>query len=454
MTVPFLVGNAAGFSGDRVDAAAPVVATLLARRRPAALTFETLAERTLALGQLARRADADAGHEPMLEALLAPVLADCVRHAIPIIGNFGAANPRAAARRIARLAGELGMGAIPIAIIEGDDVRHLLAEATPWEGDPAIAADDPRLVSANAYLGAFPIAAALRQGARVVVTGRCADPALTLGPLIAHHGWDAGALDRLAAGTLAGHLLECGAQVTGGYFAHPGIKDVPRAALTGFPIAEVTDAGAITITKADHTGGRVCRRTVIEQLLYEIHDPAAYLTPDVTLDITHVAVAAAGPNRVSVSGARGHPPPATLKATVSLDGGVLAEGEIGYAGPGAFARARLAADTLRRRPSVAALGADVRIDILGQVALHDGDDARLAASAAPADPDGEFRVRLAARAATRKPAEAASREVLALYCCGPAGGGGVRLAVTPRIATVSALVPAARVSPTVAFLDA
>lgn len=452
MAATFLIGNAAGFSGDRIDAAAPVVASLVARGLPSALTFETLAERTLALGQLARLQAPDAGYEPMLEALLAPVLAQCLAHRIAIIGNFGAANPPAAAAAIARLAASLQLAPPRIAIIAGDDVRHLLAEATPWEGDPAIGVDDPRLVAANAYLGAMPIADALRAGADIVVTGRCADPALALGPLVAHFGWGESDLDLLAAGTLAGHLLECGAQVTGGYFADPGLKDVPGMHRIGFPIAEVEASGRITITKAENTGGRVCRRTVIEQLLYEIHDPSAYLTPDVTLDITHVAVEAAGPNRVRVTGARGRPKPATLKATISLSGGFLGEGEIGYAGPGAFARARLAAATLRARASVAALGADARVDLIGIAALHDGDDGMLSAGRAPAEPHGEFRVRLAARSPDRAPAEAAAREVLALYCCGPAGGGGVRFGVTPRLATVSALVPASRVAPAVRFL--
>lgn len=450
---PFLVGNAAGFSGDRVDAAAPVVATLLARGLPAALTFETLAERTLALGQLARRGNAEAGYEPMLERLLAPVLADCLKAGIAIVGNFGAANPEAAAGRIAALATALGLAAPRIAVIEGDDVRHLLAEAEPWEADPKIAPDDPRLVSANAYLGAFPIAEALRDGARIVVTGRCADPALALGPLIAHFGWRPHDFDRLACGTLAGHLLECGTQVSGGYFCDPGTKDVPGMERIGFPIAEVEEGGAITISKAGDTGGRVCRRTVSEQLLYEIHDPAAYLTPDVTLDITEVEITPLSRNHVRLTGARGRPPPSTLKATISLDGGFLGEGEIGYAGPAAYARALAAARALKRRPAVAALGDQVRIELIGLCALHDGDAGTLAADRVPADPDGEFRVRLAARSPARAPAEAAAREVLALYCCGPAGGAGVRLAVTPRIATTSALVPAAGVRPRVRFLD-
>lgn len=453
MTDVFLVGNAAGFSGDRTDAARPVVATLIAREKPAALTFETLAERTLALGQLARLRDADQGYEPMLVALLQPVLADCVRHAIPIVGNFGAANPRAAAAAIHALARRLGISGLRVAVIEGDDVRHLLAEATPWEHDPPTLPDDPKLVAANAYLGAFPIAAALAQGAQVVVTGRIADPALTLGPLIARFGWTETDLDRLAAGTLAGHLLECGTQVSGGYFADPGVKDVPDMACIGFPIAEVTQAGGLVITKADNTGGRVCRRSVTEQVLYEIHDPEAYLTPDVTLDVSNVSVREIGRNRVAVSGARGKPPPPTLKATVSLDGGFLGEGEIAYAGANAFARARLAARTLRERVAARALPVRLRVDLIGLSALHDGDDGELGAARAE-NPHGEYRVRLAASSEDRTAAEAASREVLALYCCGPAGGAGVRTSVTHRIANRSALVPREKVNARVAFVPA
>ncbi|MCU0983753.1 MAG: DUF1446 domain-containing protein [Acetobacteraceae bacterium] len=438
----FLIGNGAGFSGDRLDVALPVVETLIARGLPAAMTFETLAERTLALGVLARRGDAEKGYEPMLLPLLRPVLGPCLAHRIPIIGNFGAANPRAAAKAIARLAAELGLPRPRIAVVEGDDVAALLDHpAVLWpEGRP-----EGETVAANAYLGAAPIAEALAMGAQVVLTGRVADPALTLGPLLHHFGWTTN--DALAAGILAGHLLECGAQVTGGYFADPGVKDVPGMEHLGFPIAEVDEAGTIIVTKADGTGGLVDRRTVTEQILYEIHDPAAYLTPDVTLDVTSVTVAEEGKDRVRVSGARGHPAPETLKATVSLGGGFLGEGEITYAGPNAMARARLAAETLRRRVA-SANTLRTRIDILGLQAVFDSDDA---ARGGTAGPDGEFRVRLAAASPDRAAAEAAAREVLHLYCTGPAGGGGVRVTVTPRIATTSALIPRALVSPRVSL---
>ncbi|MGZ5848768.1 MAG: acyclic terpene utilization AtuA family protein, partial [Ramlibacter sp.] len=277
------VGCAAGFSGDRTDAAAAVVRTLVRRGGPAVLIFETLAERTLALAQLARRNDPEAGFEPLLDLMLAPVLADCLRHGIRIVSNFGAANPRGAARRIRALAREQGLRVPRVAVVEGDDVSgpehraDLLQALGPQGAGLAV-------VSANAYLGAEAIAAALRAGAEIVVTGRVADPSLTLGPALAHFGWAPDDWDRLARGTMAGHLLECGAQVCGGYYADPGFKDVPDLAHVGFPIAAIDANGDCTITKADGTGGCVDTHTVTEQLLYEVHDPAAYLSPDVVAD--------------------------------------------------------------------------------------------------------------------------------------------------------------------------
>src|SRR2546427_5156074 len=279
------IGGAAGFSGDRTDASGPVVATLVADRGPAALMFETLAERTLAIAQLARRADPDAGSEPRLERFVGPVLKSCVEHRIPIVGNFGAANPRAAARVLRRLARDQGIRSLRVGVVEGDDLsdergRAILDRYLP-ELDGA-----PAMVSANAYQGAKPIADALRAGAQIVVTGRVADPSLAVGPAMAHYGWSESEWDVLGRCTMAGHLLECGAQVTGGYFADPGYKDVPDLHAVGFPIVEIAADGSFVITKAANTGGLVDSRTVKEQLLYEVHDPAAYLTPDVTADIS------------------------------------------------------------------------------------------------------------------------------------------------------------------------
>ena len=345
------IGAAAGFAGDRSDAGGPVVGALAAQSGPRFLMYETLAERTLALCQLERRQNPQRGYSPALDRMLPPVLARCLAAGIKIIGNFGAANPAAAARRIEEMARSLSVRPPRIAVVEGDDIASKLSahDLASRRVDGADLAQAGEIISANLYLGAQPIAQALDQGADIVVTGRVADSALALGPLLHAFRWSADDWDRLAAGTLAGHLLECGAQVTGGYFADPGYKDVPGLADVGYPIAEIDADGEIVITKPAGTGGVVDRLTVIEQLLYEIHDPSAYLAPDVVLDITDVEVDEIGKDRVRVSGARGKPAPETLKATVCVDGGVLGEAEISYAGPNAAARARLAAEIIRER---------------------------------------------------------------------------------------------------------
>ena len=432
---PLLIGCAAGFSGDRVDAAGPVVDTLIARGGPAFLIFETLAERTLALAQLRRRADPDAGFEPLLDDLLRPVLARCLQHGIRIVSNFGAANPLAAARHIRSMALKLDLPVPRIAVVGGDDLsgaphRQLLREQL------GAAIDNIQMVSANAYIGAEAIAAALDAGAQIVVAGRVADPSLTVGPAMSHFGWASDDWDRLAGATMAGHLLECGAQVCGGYFADPGYKEVPELHAVGYPIAEISSDGCCVIGKAAHTGGVVNLASVKEQLLYEVHDPAAYLTPDVVADIRAARIEQLAPDRVALTGVRGHARPSSLKVNVCHEGGWLAEGEISYAGPRAEARARLAADVLRKRlPDLS-----LRVDVIGALSIM-GDDAGGLLAATAAGDARDVRLRVAATHTDRTQAERLQREVTALYCCGPAGGGGVRTALTPRLNTLSCLVP-------------
>ena len=432
---PLLIGCAAGFSGDRVDAAGPVVDTLIARGGPAFLIFETLAERTLALAQLRRRADANAGYEPLLDDLLRPVLARCLQHNIRIVSNFGAANPHAAARHIRRMAEELGLTAPRIAVVGGDDLSGP-AHRPLLRAQLGAAVDKIEMVSANAYIGAEAIAAALDAGAQIVVCGRVADPSLAVGPAMSHFGWRADDWDRLARATMAGHLLECGAQVCGGYFADPGYKDVPGLHAVGYPIAEIDADGQCVIGKADNTGGLVSLASVKEQLLYEVHDPAAYLTPDVIADISAAQIQQLAPNRVALTGVRGHPRPPSLKVNVCHEGGWLAEGEISYAGPRAEARARLAAEVLRQRlPNLA-----LRVDLIGALSIM-GDDAGHLLATATAGDARDVRLRVAATHADKAEAERLGREVTALYTCGPAGGGGVRTTLTPRLNTLSCLVP-------------
>ena len=442
------IGCGAGFSGDRTDAAAPVVRTLVERGGPAALIFEMLAERTLANAQLARRAAPDKGYEPLLELALRPVLADCLLNGIAIVSNFGAANPPGAARRIASLAQEMGLPRPRVAVVAGDDLsadagRLLLRGALGSQLDEA------RFVCANAYLGAFEIAAALRAGAQVVVTGRVADPSLVLGPAIAHHGWGHEAWDALAGGTMAGHLLECGAQVSGGYFADPGRKDVAGLHDVGFPIAEIEADGSCVVTKAAGTGGCVDARTVKEQLLYEIHDPARYLTPDVVADISEAEVHELGPDRVRLTGVRGHPRTETLKACVFSNGGWLGEAEISYAGPNAEARARLAMDIIGKR-----CGSELalRFDLIGISSVF-GDDGNRHLGAAPSPALADVRLRVAARHDDAMLVDRLLREVTALWTGGPAGGGGVRTARRQRLSMQSCLVPRSGVPTAWSFID-
>ena len=354
-----------------------------------------------------------------------------------------------AARRIHALAAELGLPAPRIAVVQGDDLsaphqRPLLEQAL----GPALQGLD--VVSANAYLGAEAIADALLAGADIVVCGRVADPSLAVGPALAHFGWARDDWTRIARATMAGHLLECGTQVTGGYYADPGYKDVPGLATLGYPIAEIDADGHCTITKPAGTGGRIDAHTVKEQLLYEVHDPAAYLTPDVVADITEAEVTELAPDRVRLSGVRGHARPAGLKVNVCHATGWFAEGEISYAGARAEGRARLAAQVLRER--LAGLG-PLRADLIGVASVFADDGGQWLADQ-PAGDAQDVRLRVALNHTDKPSAERLGREVTALYTCGPAGGGGVRTALRQRLGTVSCTVPREQVPASFRFIEA
>ncbi|WP_417582540.1 acyclic terpene utilization AtuA family protein [Nitrincola sp.] len=448
MTV--IVGCGAGFSGDRTDAARPLVDALIAYDAPRALMFETLGERTLAAAQLRRIKNPDTGDEPLLEEFLSPVLSDCLANKITILGNFGAANPDAACNRIKRLAQHCGYPQACLATIHGDDVRERLTELDwlAWEGENRPLSSLHQVLAANVYLGAGSLIEAMEKGAQVIITGRVADPALALTPLCYYHDWALDDWDRLAAGALAGHLIECGAQVTGGYFADPGFKDVPGMATLGYPLVEVERNGRLVVTKPAGTGGLVTEQTVKEQLLYEIHDPSAYITPDVVVDLSQVSIRQLAKDRVEVVGIRGKPAPARLKTTVSFLDGYQGEAEISYAGPNALARAQLARETLRQRLAMRC-PSDLRsrFDLIGLSSVFDGDTQN--ASQCMHHQPTDIRLRLAVEHADKKVVELATQELLALYCCGPAGGGGVRRTHSQRVKTASYLVPKQQVMPTV-----
>ncbi|MCO5089809.1 acyclic terpene utilization AtuA family protein [Bosea sp. (in: a-proteobacteria)] len=435
------LGGGSAFFNDRLDAALELVE----RGGIDVLILETLAERTLALLHVAKNAGGP-GYWPRLRDRLEILLPACARHGVRLVSNGGGADPLGAARMALEIVTAAGLN-LKVAAVTGDDVAGLVRSRDPVlteTGAPLSALGMPALAS-NAYLGADAIAAAYAAGADVILTGRVTDSALALGPLLAHHGWAAEDLDRLAAGVMTGHLLECGGQATGGYFAEPGLKDVPDLDRLGFPIAEVDASGTITLSKPEGSGGRVDRHTITEQLLYEVHDPSAYLTPDVVLDLSEVEIEEIGQDVVRLTGARGRQPPDTLKTLIGVDSGVLVEAEISYGGINAEARLRLAAETVRRRIArLPGLGnAPIRFDAIGIDSLW----------SLPGEGRYEdLRLRVAARVATTRQAEAIVTEVESLYVNGPAGGGGVRFATRPTIRTYTAFLPRAQVRPIWSFV--
>ena len=365
------------------------------------------------------------------------VLPACVARGVTVVTNMGAAHPLAAGQAVLRVARELGLPRLCVAVVLGDDVLPWMREheVPLLESDRTVRSLDGRLISANAYLGAEALLPALRSGADVVITGRVADPALFLAPLMHRFGWAGDDWHRLGQGVAVGHLLECAAQVSGGYIADPGYVDVPRLEDVGFPLAEVQADGRAVITKLAGTGGRVDRLTCTAQLLYELEDPARYLQPDVVADFSRVRLGEVGPDRVSVEGASGHARPDHLKVTLGYREGFIGEGQISYAGPGARTRGELALAVLERR--LQRLGLDAiehRAELIGVDAIHGP------ASGAGREPY-EVRARLAVRTATRAQAELVGREVEALYLNGPAGGGGVTQLVREVVAVASALIP-------------
>lgn len=441
------VGAGAGYSGDRIEPAVE----LAEHGALDYLVFECLAERTIAIAQQARRKDPQHGYDPLLEARMRAVLPVAVRNGVRIISNMGAANPHAAARRTAQIAQSLGLGGLKIAAVSGDDVLDVVqkGEFRFEESGDEVAAYRDRIVSANAYLGAAAIVDALAAGADIVLTGRVADPSLFTAPLIHEFGWRMDDWATLGQATVVGHLLECAGQVTGGYFADPGYKDVPNLARLGFPIGEVAADGSVVVTKVPHAGGRVSTATCKEQLIYEIHDPSRYLQPDVVADFTAVEVTEEAPDRVRVAGGSGSPRTDTLKVSVAYVDGFIGEGQISYGGPGALARARLALDIVRERLSLTGVAvSELRFDLIGVDSLYGETGA--ASRAEPA----EVRVRVAGRTATAGQAQRIGNEVETLYTNGPAGGGGVTKSSREVLAVQSVLLPRGEAKPAFTFVEA
>ena len=438
------IGSGAGYSGDRIEPALE----LAEKGDIQYLVFECLGERTVALAQQARMKNAHTGYDPLLEERMRAVLPVCASRGIRIVTNMGAANPAAAARKTAEIAGSLGLSALKIAAVIGDDVLEPCRERDLpiMEFDGTIGQLGNRLLSANAYLGAEPMVEALDADADIVITGRASDPALFLAPMIHAFGWPMDDWDLLGQGTVAGHLLECAGQITGGYFADPPYKNVPDLARLGFPIGEVGEDGSVIITKVAGSGGAVTARTCKEQLLYEVHDPTRYLQPDVTADFSQVGVEEIARDRVRVSGGRGTRRPSTLKVSIGYVDSFIGEGQISYAGPGALARGRLALEIVRERLKLTAVAAsELRFELIGVDSLHGSE------VSAHANEPYEVRLRVAGRTENLREAVRIGNEVETLYTNGPAAGGGVVKSARDVVAVASVLLPREHVRPQVQF---
>ncbi|MGE0881193.1 MAG: acyclic terpene utilization AtuA family protein [Acidimicrobiia bacterium] len=445
------IGSGSAWWGDRVEPA-----KLNAERGALDyLCFETMAEASATTAQVRKRRDPSfPGYDTYLDDRLSAVLPGCLANGTKIVSNQGWVNPIAAAERTVEHLRRLGARGIKVAAVTGSLVTDSIVDigGPILETGASLTGLADSIVSAEAYLGADGIVAALAQGASIVMTGRVADPSLFLAPMMFEFGWRDDDWTRLGQGTGIGHLLECGAQVTGGYFADPGFKDVPNVWDLAFPIAEVDADGSAVITKVPGTGGAVTIRTVKEQMFYEVHDPAAYITPDVVVDFTTAIIGDLGDDRVRVSGIGGRPRTDSLKVTVGALEGWIGEDMFFYAGPGAVQRGELAKRVLEERFRIVGLVAeDVRIELLGIDALH-GPIARRAGAPEPY----EVAVRVAARTATREEANKVGREVDGMAVSG-VGMTGKRVPFGERVREVvgiwSTLIPRSSATSTVTVME-
>jgi len=420
------IGCGAGFSGDRLEPA-----IILAEKGELNyLVLECLAERTIALAQKRKLQDERKGYDILLERRIHSLLPALKRNKVRLITNMGAANPLAAAKKIIEIAKELNIG-ISVAAVTGDSVFDRIdPQQKAIETNEALSASG-KLVSANAYLGVDAIIPALQTNADIVITGRVADPSLFLAPMVHEFSWSLNDYSLLGKGTVTGHLLECAGQITGGYFADPGKKDVSSMSQLGHPFADVFSDGSSMISKVAGTGGLINLQTAKEQLLYEVVNPYEYYTPDVIADFTTVHLKETGRDCISVSGGSGKTKPPTYKVSVGYHAFYLGEGEISYAGGNALGRAKLAASIIIERLKDSFH--DVQVDYIGSSSLHH-------TSLKNSNEPYEIRLRVAAKAESFEKAALVGEEVEALYTNGPAGGGGVRKYVNEVIGILSTLI--------------
>ena len=454
MSAPLRIASGQGFWGDLQRA--PIDQ---ARLGPIdVLVMDYLAEVTMSILQKQKLRDPSKGYARDFVEVVTELAPDIVEKGFKIISNAGGVNPVACAEAIVEGARARGATGLKVAVVTGDDLMERLddllargVELKHMETGQRLAEVRDQIVSANAYLGAQPIAEALAMGADVVVTGRTTDTGLTLAPLVDRFGWDWTDWDKMAAGTVAGHILECGAQSSGGNFTD--WRAVPDMARIGFPIAEGSADGTFVVTKHDGTGGLVSRGTVAEQLLYEIGDPTDYITPDVVADFTSIQLEDEGDDRVRVSGIRGAEDTEFLKVSAAYADGWKATSTLVYAWPEAAAKARAAAQILKDR--LDALGLEFeeyRAEIIGLNALSETESVD---AVAEADLD-EVQLRVSVRGQDKAAVEQFGREIAPLILTGPSavtGFAGGRPRPSEVVAYWPALIPKSEVQTEVRLLE-
>jgi hypothetical protein len=439
------IGGASGFWGDSAVGAPQLVRQGVIDF----LVFDYLAELTMSILAAARAKDPEAGYATdFVTVAMKSVIGEVAAKGIRVVSNAGGMNAAGCARALAKLAEAAGV-TLKIAVVEGDDVMPLVPTLRQ-QGVREMFTDaalPSRLVSANAYLGALPIARALDRGADIVITGRCVDSAVTLGALMHAFGWSSRDYDRLAAGSLAGHLIECGCQATGGLFTD--WEDVPGWEEIGYPILECAEDGTFVVTKPPGTGGLVTPAVLAEQLLYEIGDPAAYLLPDVVCDLTEVSMTPAGHDRVRVTGARGFAPTDRYKVSATYVDGFRCSAQLTVIGIDAVRKAERTAQAIlaRTRTLFGTLGlpdyAATHVEVLGGESAY-GPHARARSTR-------EAVLRVTVHHAAREALELFAREIAPAgtsWSPGTTGASG-RPTVSPLVKLFSFTLPKAALAPTV-----
>jgi len=443
------IGSGAGYGGDRIEPAID----LIERGNLDYIIFECLAERTISLAQKAKQKDPNKGYNDLFEYRFDKILDALKKNKVKVITNMGAANPKAGAKKCQEMAIEKGIKNLKIAYVEGDDIGEHLNDYMNYQvletGKP-LSSIEGEILSANGYIGCAGIVEALENGADIVITGRVSDPSLALGPLVYEFGWAMDDYERLGKGTWVGHLLECAGQVTGGYFADPGYKDVPDLWNLGFPIIEVDETGDAIVTKLTDTGGMVTTQTVKEQTLYEIQNPHNYFTPDVIADFSQVKVEQVKKDVVRISGASGKKPNSYYKTSVGYHDCYIGEGQISYGGHNALNKAKLAKEILEKRFELVGLEfEEIKFDYIGFNSLYMDTISENMGNYIP----NEIRLRVAARVKDLKNAEMVGNEVEALYTNGPYGGGGAVKNIKDIISIASIFVPVDHFQITVGYME-